>query len=155
MADGSDELRLMALEARVDELEHRLSALAAYVDELSAELALKGKPAPPTKQQAIPAGESLASAAVGVLATERLHAELRRVVDLLRDGDATQAQRELYGLPEEQLSEHSSIVALIAAALFIQRGDFGSAKKALQGALSVSNDRRLSRLLKLVEEYSG
>jgi hypothetical protein len=161
--DHDSELRLFALETRINELEHRLRALGACVDELAAAIALSrnAQPTlalePPLAAEARPAianGDPvLAEAAFGGINTGQLPGGLRQVVELVQQGQLSQAQRDLYNLPEEMLQAHQDVVTMIATALFIQRGDFASAKKVLTSAVQATGDARLRKLLAVVEQY--
>jgi hypothetical protein len=152
---GESELRVIALEARVEELEHRLRALAACVDELAAALALGRKSSPGAATSASQEA-SLAAAAFGGINTDQLPSGLRSVIHLVQAGDSERAQRDLYRLPEAELQAHQDVVTMIATALFIQRGDFDSAKKVLTSGVQATNDPRLQKLLTLLEQhYSG
>jgi hypothetical protein len=151
VAESEIELRMLGLEARVSELELRLRALGACVDELASALAL-GR-----NGGAHPAGNpeaSFASVAIEGIDRASLPGGLQRVIELVQDGQTAAAQRELYNLPEAELQSHQNVVALIATALFIQRGDFQTAKKVLASAVQATGDPRLSRLLVVVENYS-
>ncbi len=143
--------RIEALEARVAELELRLRALGACVDELASALALSRDGAVRSRERKDP---GLAGAAMGGIDEEGLPPGLRRVIAMVQDGQTASAQRELYSLPETELNNHQDVVTLIATALFIQRGDFQSAKKVLSSAVKVSGDQRLSKLLMVIEQQA-
>ena len=75
---------------------------------------------------------------------------LAEVVRLVHAGEAEEAQRRLRAIPEEELSAQPAVVALVASALFVQRGDFEAALRALERARSLTDDPRLLRIIQLV-----
>jgi len=135
-----DAMRLMELEQRVAELDARVANLVdklidltQVVRSLSEELrrrssldASAAEPAPDTS----PA--------------------MAHVIQLVFQGDSEAAQRELHALPEEELAEQPAIVALVAAALFVQRGDYEHGLQALQRARELTDDPRIMHVIQLV-----
>ena len=75
---------------------------------------------------------------------------IANVIELVRRGESEQAQRELQALPAEEIAGHPAAVALVAAALCIQRGDVPSGLEALERARELTDDPRLLKVLALV-----
>jgi len=75
---------------------------------------------------------------------------MAEVVQLVHEGQGEEAQRRLRAIPEEELSAQPAVVALVASALFVQRGDFEAALKALERARTLTDDPRLLRIIQMV-----
>jgi hypothetical protein len=135
-----DAMRLMELEQRVVELDARvanlvdkLMRLTQVVRGLGEELHRRtGQPEAPTEPTP-PASPGMA-----------------HVIQLVFQGASEEAQRELYSLPEEELTAQPAVVALVAAALFVQRGDYEHGLQALQRARELTNDPRIMHVIQLV-----
>jgi hypothetical protein len=77
-------------------------------------------------------------------------AGMAHVIQLVFQGAGEDAQRELYALPEEELASQPAVVALVAAALFVQRGDYENGLQALQRARELTDDPRIMHVIQLV-----
>ena len=147
MADDQQNLnavRLMQLEERLEELNSRVGNLVGQVATLSRRVAeLEGREA----GQAAPVMPfGLDAAVVGELSPGMQH-----VVELIQSGQGEAAQVALYDLPENELSQQPVAVALVAAALFIQRGDVAAGLKALRQANQLVEDPRLAAVVERLE----
>lgn len=127
------ELRLAEVEARLEQTEHMGLANAT--------------PATPNG-----AGTDGPAAAPPPL---KISPELVRVIRLVQEGRGDEAERELRHLPEAELAAQPGVVALVAAALCVQRGDYANGLKALRRARSLTGDARLLRVMELVEAQMG
>jgi hypothetical protein len=74
------------------------------------------------------------------------------VIRLIVRGEVDEAQKELQSISSEERNAQPAVVALAAAALFIQRGDFASGLKALKQAKSFTSDPRLTQVIERVAE---
>jgi hypothetical protein len=140
--------QLEALEARVSLLETRLAQLSAHIElnpllhDLPASSAGSREAAPETARPAPPLQLQITP-------------ELASVIRLVQQGHGDAAQRELRRIPEEHLAQQPEVVALVAAALCVQRGDYATGLKALERARTLTNDPRLLRVMQLIEEQAG
>ncbi len=140
--------QLAALEARIAELEARLAELAARVEPVLLQHAAQA----PHPGGAAP---DPAAAAQAPPLPAKITPELARVIRLVQQGQGDEAQRELRRIPDEQLAQQPEVVALVAAALCVQRGDYATGLKALERARTLTNDPRLLRVIQLIEEQTG
>lgn len=130
------EPRLAALEQRLAEVEARLEQLAGGAQAEAAQPA---------------AAADGAGASAAVAPALKITPELVRVIRLVQEGRGDEAERELRRLPEAELASQPGVVALVAAALCVQRGDYANGLKALGRARSLTGDARLLRVMELVE----
>ena len=77
-----------------------------------------------------------------------------RIIQLIGQGEGEAAQTKLHSLPEDELASQPAVVALVAAALFVQRGDYDSGLKAVSRARQLTNDERLIKLTQLIEQQA-
>lgn len=150
-------IRLLELEQRVEELTARLGNLVelvaqhgpdspAQADEPIAPVLLADPVAPATSQPAEPkAGPPTPAISRGML----------KIIQHISQGDGETAQQELQALPQAELTGQPAVVALVAAALFVQRGDLKAGLKALRQARGLTDDPRLLKLISLLEEQSS
>lgn len=143
--------RELALELRLSGLEQRLEEVAARLDNAVSSLVkltqvvrgLGAKPQAGAGQEPDPAGPA------------ELSSGMLEVVGLILSGEADEAQRRLQEMPAEERNTQPAIVALAAAAMCMQRGDYTTAAKALERARSFSSDPRLLRVLERVSERAA
>lgn len=155
----SVEERLTELERRIDNLAHRVDNLVTQVARLSRlqkptgnqEEAAKAE-APPVKDQAVSA--TISKAATDVAMRPEITPGMVSVIQLIGQGRGEEAQRKLHSLPETELAGQPAVVALVAAALFIQRGDYAAGLKAVNKARKLTDDPRLQRLIQLIEKQT-
>ena len=127
------EQRVAELDARVANLVDKLMRLTQLVRGLSEELHRRSGPAVATVE--VPPATSPGMA---------------HVIQLVFQGASDDAQRELYALPEAELSAQPAVVALVAAALFVQRGEFEHGLQALQRARELTDDPRIVHVIQLI-----
>jgi hypothetical protein len=141
------ELRLHEVEERVEQMALRIEQAIARLTVLAqgmtdnAKAAAEADAAEDEAQHAAPASNPFI-----------VTPELARVIRLVQQGAGEEAQRELRRIPEEQLQEQPAVVALVAAALFVQRGDYATGLQALKRARTLTDDARLLRVMQLLEQ---
>lgn len=142
------------MQRRLDVLEHRISELEARLAELAERLA--SALAPPGAAAAARVTDAPPAAAEPAPQLgAKITPELARVIRLVQQGEGDSAQRELRRIPEEELARQPEVVALVAAALCVQRGDYATGLKALERARTLTDDPRLLRVMQLIEEQAG
>ena len=154
----SVEDRLTELEQRVDNLAHRIDNLVTQV----ARLSRLQKPADNQEEPASSepedkngsAHETISKAATDVAMRPEITPGMVSVIQLISQGRGEEAQRQLHSLPETELAGQPAVVALVAAALFIQRGDYAAGLKAVNKARRLTDDPRLQRLIQLIEKQT-
>jgi len=150
MADDQhlNSVRIMQLEERLEELNSRVGNLVDQVAALNKRVAALESSseanAPGQADITIPFG--LDPALVGELSPG-----MAQVVELIQQGRGEEAQIALYSLPENELSDQPVAVALVASALFIQRGDLEGGLKALRQASQLVDDPRLAAVVQKLE----
>ena len=148
MGDGQ---QLDAVAELVSSLEGRLISLSARVDELAgragfADLTESGGEADTSADAVIARALETGSTMVGPISAG--------MVDIIRQvasGHVEEAQRMLRAMPEEELSSQPAVVTLVAAALFIQRGDLQAGIRSLEHARTLTEDKRLTQIIDKVE----
>jgi uncharacterized coiled-coil protein SlyX len=149
------EQRLDALEMRTAELEESLDRLAARIEQAVARLAALAQAVSGVEthtQHGSAAGAPVMPPSAPPSDTPRISSEMAQVIRLVQAGRGEEAQRLLRSLPEDQLAGQPGVVALVAAALCAQRGDYATGLKALESARAVTGDPRLLRLMQLMQE---
>ena len=137
-----DELqaRLRTLESQLYRHDSQLSGLASQFEELLKVVTRGG-----AGQQAAEQEQQPASVTPGIA----------RVLKLVHGGKTTEAQQELRSLPTEELAGQPAVVALVAAVLCIERGDFEAGLTALNRARQYSDDPKLQRVIDLVRKQAA
>ncbi|GEM_PF-2557598 len=150
-------IRLLELEQRVDELSDRLGNLVQLVAQQGPDGPPRpAEPQPPVLLADPPTGEPDQPAESGAAAAAPAASRgMLRVIQHISQGDGETAQRELQALPQEELASQPAVVALVAAALFVQRGDLEAGLKALKQARGLTDDPRLLKLISLLESQSS
>jgi TolA-binding protein len=156
------EARVVDLEQRIEELSWRVDRLARQVAKLSYQQKTDEEQPPeleePPDTRAVPETQPVPSAdgqpAPPSLAAE-ISAGMSAIIRLIARGEAETAQQKLHKLPEEELARQPAVVALVAAALFVERGDYSAGLKAVARARQLTNDPRLVKLTQLIERQAG
>jgi hypothetical protein len=155
-------LRMSDLEQRIEEITQRVDNLVNQVARLSRlsqsaddnNLDLDSA----ADEDSVLAGEADDQAAELTAAHAPLTTEISpgmvRVIQLIGQGEGEAAQTKLHSLPEGELASQPAVVALVAAALFVQRGDYDSGLKAVSRARQLTNDERLIKLTQLIEQQA-
>jgi hypothetical protein len=135
-----DTTRLMELEQRVAELDARVANLVDKLIQLTQVVRGLGEELHRRGGQSSAPVEVAAATSPG----------MAHVIQLVFQGESEAAQQELYALPEAELAAQPAIVALVAAALFVQRGDYEHGMQALQRARELTDDPRVMHVIQLV-----
>jgi len=153
---------LADLEQRIEELSWRVDRLARQVAQLSYKQKADDKQSTeggaPERFKPVP---SLARVrpvhgqSSGPPISTEISTGMAAIVRLIAHGDAEAAQRRLHKLPEEELARQPAVVALVAAALFVERGDFAAGLKAIARARQLTDDPRLVKLTTLIENQAS
>jgi hypothetical protein len=151
-ARGAVEEQIKELASRCAHLEQRVDALTSLAANLMAEIASVAPdryapPAEPGLEQPVHAPVPTAA----VHAKRGVSAGIARVIQLIHRGETAAAQKLLRSVPQKELAEQPASVALVAAALCIERGDFQAALKALGRARQLTDEARLLKVIELVE----
>lgn len=149
--------RMLELEQRVEELSLRVGNLVELVARLSHDADSSAQPLTVSEDAAAAAAtaEPAAGSAEAAQATPAISRGMLRVIQRIQHGDGETAQQELQALPQQELASQPAVVALVAAALFVQRGDLKAGLKALRRARGLTDDPRLLKLISLLEEQSS
>jgi len=132
------------LEQRLSAVEEQLAAIQALVEQTHERMAqIESRFEEGLLRERGRSGEAQAGAPA-------VSPRMAEVVQLVHEGQGEEAQRRLRAIPEEELSAQPAVVALVASALFVQRGDFEAALKALERARTLTDDPRLLRIIQLV-----
>ena len=142
-------VRLMQLEQRVEELERRIGNLVDQVALLNR--ALKARLDDEHSLRLESNTEVAGPSAIG----EAISPGMFQVIELIQRGESDAAQQALYSLPENELAMQPAAVALVAAALFVQRGDVEAGLRALKQARQLTSDPRLLALVGRLEQQVG
>jgi uncharacterized coiled-coil protein SlyX len=137
---------------RILELEHRVAELAERVENIVDKLARLTQVVRALSEE-LRSRDGAATAAAPALA--ELSGPMKSVLQLVYQGELDEAQRRLYELPEAELAAQPAVVALVAAALFVQRGDLNHALQALSSARELTDDERLLHVIQLVEDQTS
>ena len=148
-------LNLKQLAQRLDDLQARLSSIEAKIashDSLLSGLTsqLEG-PAQPVDQGSGGPRQAAEREPKQVPVTPGI----ARVLKLVHGGKSGEAQQELRKLATEELAAQPGVVALVAAVLCIERGDFEAGLTALNRARQFSDDPKLQRVIELVRKQAG
>jgi hypothetical protein len=145
-----------------EELLSRLDALAGRVASLESLVAELTRPSNGQSVHAVThfestpslngaAGETDHSKQAADSAPRKISPGLVDVIKLIAVGQGDEAHRKMRELPAEELREQPAVVALVAAALCVQRGDYSSGLTALTKARSLTDDARLLRVMQAIE----
>ena len=140
---------LTAIHIRLLELEQRVEELTERVDNLVELVAQHGHDGPAAADAPVTAEPQAGPAAPAV------SRGMLRIIQYISQGDGETAQQELQALPQEELASQPAVVALVAAALFVQRGDLKAGLMALRQARGLTDDPRLLKLISLLEKQSN
>jgi len=140
-ADPALETRLLVIEQRLDELAARLDNAVSSLVKLTQMF----------REERRGAGAETSPKAEA----EPISPAMLDVIRLIVGGKVDEAQKELQSIPPDERNSQPAVVALAAAALFIQRGDFTSGLKALKQAKSFTTDPRLTQVIERVAERAG
>ncbi len=167
-AFSNGDIREAGLDARVTYLSERVSELnlkleaalgrIAHLEQDMIELRERQQSAPATPAAAPQASAATSRAASTETAPASGANTASTIQDVLRkvySGDAEGAQKLLLSLTKEEMQRNTSVVALVAATLCIQRGDMSAGLQALQRARQFTDDARLLRVIDLVEAQIG
>jgi hypothetical protein len=154
--------RLANVEQRIEELSWRMDRIANQIAQLSYRqdtnteavdsAAPQEEPADHTPETMEPESSTATAASEP---SPPISSGLLNVIKLIAHGDAEAAQQKLYRLPEQELAGQPAVVALVAAALFVRRGDYTAGLKAIGRARQLTNNPRLLALSKLIEKQVG
>lgn len=133
-------VRLGQLEQRVEELAERLDNAISSLVKLTQVV------------RSLRAGSAASASPAGTGESAELSPRMLEVVRLILAGSLEEAQGRLQAIPAEERNAQPAVVALAAAAMCLQRGDYATATKALERARSFSRDPRLDRVLEKVAE---
>ncbi|MCC7476835.1 hypothetical protein IT575_00120 [bacterium] len=162
-AFSNGEIRDAGLDARVNYLSEKLSELQLKLETALARIAhlegdlielrdkqsAAGSAGAPRPAQRGPAAEQ------PVLGAGATSSTIQDVLRKVYSGDAEGAQKLLLSLSKDEMARNTSVVALVAATLCIQRGDMNAGLTALQRARQFTDDPRLLRVIDLVEGQLG
>jgi hypothetical protein len=141
---GADNENLLA---RIEKLELQVAELTRQLDALSGRVANGGKTqvaAEPVKRPA------LLPDSIG----EKLTPAMERVIARMNRGEAKEAFNDLRSIPAEELASQPVSVALVAAALCMQRGETDAGLKAIRKVRTLTDDPRVLSILKRLESQS-
>lgn len=136
------------LQTELRDLQQRVDSLSARLDGLAPQKSTTPQPA----GSEAPAADSAETPSVHTPAL--ITPGLAEAVRLVHTGQGEQAQRMLQSLPAEELAAQPAVVALVAAALCVQRGDPTAGLKALRRAKELTQDPRLLKAIRLVEQQA-
>ena len=152
--------RIDGLEAQVESLTQRLNIvtsqlakLAKVVRQLMDETGDSQPPAGLEPQ----AGSSFTDAAATeeAQAAVEIPSELLQAIRLLTEGRSEEAQAIVKALPRETLADFPGIVAMVAAAVRIRKGEYDVARAALEKSRSLIEDPRLVKVIRFLEKQLG
>ncbi len=83
---------------------------------------------------------------------DEIPTEMLQAIRLVTEQRSEEAQKQITSLPREMLAEYPGIVALVAAAVRIKRGELEVARAALGKARELIEDQRLLRVIKFLEK---
>lgn len=137
---SATDLRLAELEQRVEDLTARLdNAISSLVKLTQVVRGIHGGPS------ALPREPS----------ADAISPRMLEVIQLILQGESESAQALLQEIPTEERNSQPAVVALAAAAMCIQREDYGTAAKALERARSFTSDPRLAKVLDKIAERAA
>lgn len=138
--EAREQARLLALEQSVTDLSERVDNLVDKLARLAQLVGGMGRELQGLQSQLAPA-----------VSSNLLSPAMQQIVQLVYQGQSEEAQRQLYALPEEDLAAQPAMVAVVAAALFVERGDLELAIQALQRARELTDDPRVMQVIELLQ----
>ena len=132
--------RIEALELQVAELTRQLDALSGRVANGSGH---PGKAAPAKRP-------ALLLESIG----EKPSPAMERVIARMNRGEAKEAFADLRSIPPEELATQPVSVALVAAALCMQRGEHEAGLRAIRKVRALTDDPRVLKILKRLESQT-
>ena len=150
---GDLEAQVESLTQRLNLVTSQLTKLAKVVRGLMAETVEESATSEP---QAGNAGSNPPeqTAETGQTPVE-IPAELLQAIRLLTEDRSEEAQVIVRSLPREMLAEFPGIVAMVAAAVRIRKGQFDVARAALDKSRELIEDPRLEKVISFLEKKLG
>ncbi len=136
------------LESRVVALEQRVEELAALLDQTIIEdfsRRMLMSDTPPDE----PRGRQ--PARLAAFSGEEISPVMEQVIKMIQSGDDAKAYEDLRSMSTTELASQPTVVGLVAAALYIKKGDFQSGLQALERVRTITDDPRLLKVVKMVE----
>ncbi|MCB1219813.1 MAG: hypothetical protein H7A35_09540 [Planctomycetales bacterium] len=149
-------VRVQHLEMQVEELSQRIGNIVSQLGKLtkvvrevmSVDVAQQnGSTAP--NQAATAADEDSVASSDGA---QEIPHELLQAIRLLTEHRSDDAQKLVTSLPRETLADFPGIVAMVAAAVRIRKGEFEVARAALGKARDLIEDQRLVKVIRFLEK---
>ena len=154
-------VRVQDLELQIEDLSDRIGNIASQLGKLTKvikQMMTNGVAQPAaaaTDQYSSTSGEvpppARSANVSAVSSTMDLPVELLQAIKMITEGHSEEAQKLITAQPREILAANPGIVALVAGAVRIRKGEFEIAAAALQKARSLLNDPRLLRVVKFME----
>lgn len=152
--------QLASIEQRIEELSWRLDRLANQVAQLSYKHETDGDSESLDSPQQVPAAPLQAVETTRSDAPDdtplaaQISPGLLEIIRLIAHGDAESAQQKLQRVPEHELTGQPAVAAMVAAALFVQRGEFVAGLKAISRARQLTDNPRLITLTRMIEKQA-
>ena len=138
--------------ARIEALTERMAVLESSLAELARRLDAQAPATPSTNGAGYSNGAAHLDETAPAVPALKISAGLASVIKLIAVGQGDEAHRAMRELPPEELREQPAVVALVAAALCVQRGDYSSGLTALTKARTLTDDPRLLRVMQAIEK---
>lgn len=158
--EQSPQDRIDGLEAQVETLTQRMNVLTSQLTKLTRVVRqlmdeTGGGPVPAevgaTPDTQASAGEDPQETQTAVV----IPAELLQAIRLLTEGRSEEAQAIIKAQPREVLSDFPGIVAMVAAAVRISKGEHEVARAALEKSRELIEDPRLVKVIRFLERQLG
>ncbi|MCB1188367.1 hypothetical protein KDL29_14475 [bacterium] len=149
-------VRVQHLEMQVEELSQRIGNLVSQLGKLTkvvrevmsgdvsqqnGSVAARPEPVSPTEDSGAPDESS-----------QEIPHELLQAIRLLTEQRSEEAQKLVTSLPRETLAQFPGIVAMVAAAVRIRKGEYEVALAALSKARELIEDQRLVKVIRFLEK---
>ena len=152
--------RVQELEQQIEDLSERVGNVASQLGKLTKvvrQMMTNGAAQPVEAAENSPGSPSIntppqhAATAPPADSAMESPAEMLQIIRLLTENRSEEAQKLLTSLPREVMAANPGIVALVAGAVRIRKGEFEIAAAALQKARSILGESRLLRVVKFLE----
>lgn len=152
-------VRVQDLEMQIEDLSERISNIASQLGKLTKvvkNVMAEGfsQTAPNGSAATVELNSANEAARQPAAEDEQLEIprELLQAIRLVTEHRSEEAQKLVTSLPRETLAEYPGIVAMVAAAVRIRRGEMDIARTALNKAREMIRDQRLLKVVKFLEK---